>query len=364
LTTEHDDWCAPRAYGSQMSDYDPPLDDIRFVLDEVVDLASLAKLERFAHAEPDLVHGVVDEAGRFVADLIAPLNTVGDRNHSRRNEDGSVTTPRLRRRLPRRRGRRLGIGPVSGRARRRGFPGARGDRDRRARGVREPGVLAVPRPHPGRDPPAARPRKRGAAGHVPAQAGDRRVDRHHEPDRARRRLGCGRGPYQGDAGGRRHMASHRPEDLHHLRRARHGRQHHPSRPSARPRSAARHPRHLVLRRAQDTCRPGRRPRRAQPGQLGVDRAETRHPRQPDLRARLRPRPRLPHRQAQRGHALHDHDDEQRPPPRGLPGPRRGEPGLPAIRRLRQRAPPRPGTGGRGGGRRRRSSTIPTSGACC
>jgi 3-(methylthio)propanoyl-CoA dehydrogenase len=71
-----------------MSDHDPPLADIRFVLDEVVDLASLAKLERFAHAEPDLVHGVVEEAGRFVADLIAPLNTVGDRHHSRRTVAG------------------------------------------------------------------------------------------------------------------------------------------------------------------------------------------------------------------------------------------------------------------------------------
>jgi 3-(methylthio)propanoyl-CoA dehydrogenase len=93
LTAEHDDRRARPAYGNQMSDYDPPLDDIRFVLDEVVDLASLAKLERFAHAEPDLVHSVVEEAGRFAADVIAPLNTVGDRHHSRRNEDGSVTTP-------------------------------------------------------------------------------------------------------------------------------------------------------------------------------------------------------------------------------------------------------------------------------
>jgi len=76
-----------------MTNYDPPLDDIRFVLDEVVDLASLAKLECFAHAEPDLVHGVIEEAARFAADVIAPLNTVGDRYHSRRNDDGSVSTP-------------------------------------------------------------------------------------------------------------------------------------------------------------------------------------------------------------------------------------------------------------------------------
>ena len=93
LTAEHDDRRGRPAYGDHVSNYDPPLADIRFVLDEVVDLASLAKLERFAHAEPDLVHGVIEEAGRFVADVIAPLNTVGDRYHSRRNGDGSVSTP-------------------------------------------------------------------------------------------------------------------------------------------------------------------------------------------------------------------------------------------------------------------------------
>jgi alkylation response protein AidB-like acyl-CoA dehydrogenase len=93
LSSEHDDWLAPRDYGSKMSDYVPPLDDIRFVLDDVVGLAELAKLRRFEHAEPELVHGVVEEAGRFVADVIAPLNAIGDHHHSRRADDGSVTTP-------------------------------------------------------------------------------------------------------------------------------------------------------------------------------------------------------------------------------------------------------------------------------
>jgi alkylation response protein AidB-like acyl-CoA dehydrogenase len=76
-----------------MSDYAPPLEDIGFVLDEIVDLAALAKLPAFEHADPELVHGVLAEAGRFAAEVIAPLNRVGDRHHSRRNPDGSVTTP-------------------------------------------------------------------------------------------------------------------------------------------------------------------------------------------------------------------------------------------------------------------------------
>jgi alkylation response protein AidB-like acyl-CoA dehydrogenase len=76
-----------------MSDYTPPLDDIRFVLDEILDLAALAKLPAFEHADPQMVHGALAEAGRLAALVIAPLNQVGDRQHSLRNADGSVTTP-------------------------------------------------------------------------------------------------------------------------------------------------------------------------------------------------------------------------------------------------------------------------------
>jgi 3-(methylthio)propanoyl-CoA dehydrogenase len=76
-----------------MSDYVPPLEDIDFVLDEVLELAALAKLPAFEHADPELVRGVVAEAGRFASEVIAPLNHVGDRHHCRRNADGSVTTP-------------------------------------------------------------------------------------------------------------------------------------------------------------------------------------------------------------------------------------------------------------------------------
>ena len=76
-----------------MSGYTPPLDDIRFTLDEIVDLATLAKLPDFEHADPDLVHGALAEAGRFAAEVIAPLNRIGDREHCHHNADGSVTTP-------------------------------------------------------------------------------------------------------------------------------------------------------------------------------------------------------------------------------------------------------------------------------
>ncbi|HEX8803448.1 MAG TPA: acyl-CoA dehydrogenase [Acidimicrobiales bacterium] len=76
-----------------MSDYAAPLDDMRFVMENVVDLAALAKLPAFEQAEPEVVHGVLEECARFFEQEFAPLNRVGDEQHSRRNDDGSVTTP-------------------------------------------------------------------------------------------------------------------------------------------------------------------------------------------------------------------------------------------------------------------------------
>ena len=76
-----------------MTAYIPPLEDMRFVLQHVVDVAALAELPGYEHADPDTVTGILDEAGRFFAEQFAPLNRIGDQQHSRRNDDGSVTTP-------------------------------------------------------------------------------------------------------------------------------------------------------------------------------------------------------------------------------------------------------------------------------
>ncbi|MGH9248238.1 MAG: acyl-CoA dehydrogenase [Acidimicrobiales bacterium] len=75
------------------SDYIPPLSDMRFVLENVVDLAGLAALPGYEHADPDTVAGVLEEAGRLFSQEFAPLNRVGDTQHSRRHDDGTVTVP-------------------------------------------------------------------------------------------------------------------------------------------------------------------------------------------------------------------------------------------------------------------------------
>jgi len=76
-----------------MAEYVPPLRDIRFVLEQLVDLDGLSKLEAFGHADPDTVFGVIEESGRFMADVVGPLNQVGDTTGNTLDGDGTVTTP-------------------------------------------------------------------------------------------------------------------------------------------------------------------------------------------------------------------------------------------------------------------------------
>jgi 3-(methylsulfanyl)propanoyl-CoA dehydrogenase len=76
-----------------MPDYSAPLADMRFVLESIVDLPALAELSGFEHADPETVYGVLEESGRFFSQEFAPLNRVGDTQHSRHHADGTVTTP-------------------------------------------------------------------------------------------------------------------------------------------------------------------------------------------------------------------------------------------------------------------------------
>jgi alkylation response protein AidB-like acyl-CoA dehydrogenase len=76
-----------------MAEYTAPLRDIRFVLEELVDLGSIAGLPGYEDVDPDGVHSVLEENARFMEDLVAPLNKVGDQQGSVRHDDGTVTTP-------------------------------------------------------------------------------------------------------------------------------------------------------------------------------------------------------------------------------------------------------------------------------
>jgi alkylation response protein AidB-like acyl-CoA dehydrogenase len=75
-----------------MSDYTAPTRDIRFVLEHVTPLSELSALEEYAHADPELVYGLLEEAGRFASQAIAPTNRDGD-DEGARVEGGEVRLP-------------------------------------------------------------------------------------------------------------------------------------------------------------------------------------------------------------------------------------------------------------------------------
>ena len=58
--------------------YKAPLDDIRFVLNEVADIASLAALPGCEDATPDLIDQILTEAARLCEQELLPLNQSGD----------------------------------------------------------------------------------------------------------------------------------------------------------------------------------------------------------------------------------------------------------------------------------------------
>jgi len=72
--------------------YAAPIRDWLFLLDEIAGIGEIAGLPGHDDATPDLVQSVLEEAGKFAAGVLAPLNRAGDEEGSRL-DNGIVRTP-------------------------------------------------------------------------------------------------------------------------------------------------------------------------------------------------------------------------------------------------------------------------------
>jgi len=72
--------------------YAAPLRDMIFTLEEIAGIGEIATLPGYADATPDLVQSVLEEAAKFAAGVLAPLNRTGDQQGSQL-ENGVVRTP-------------------------------------------------------------------------------------------------------------------------------------------------------------------------------------------------------------------------------------------------------------------------------
>ncbi|MGF1552146.1 MAG: acyl-CoA dehydrogenase C-terminal domain-containing protein [Paracoccaceae bacterium] len=75
-----------------MPSYTPPLDDHRFVLHEVLRIHEHPEIDGYADLDEDVTGAILAEAGRIAAEVLAPLNRIGDRQGCRL-ENGVVRTP-------------------------------------------------------------------------------------------------------------------------------------------------------------------------------------------------------------------------------------------------------------------------------
>jgi len=73
--------------------YQAPVRDHAFLLRDVLEIEKYSNLPGFSEASWEVVEQILDQAGKFTSEVLAPLNGVGDKVGCKWNADNTVTTP-------------------------------------------------------------------------------------------------------------------------------------------------------------------------------------------------------------------------------------------------------------------------------
>jgi 3-(methylthio)propanoyl-CoA dehydrogenase len=73
-----------------MTEYHAPIRDMKFVINELADLHAVFELPGYEELTPDLAEAVLEEAGKFAGEVLAPLNKPGDERGASLGKNGVV----------------------------------------------------------------------------------------------------------------------------------------------------------------------------------------------------------------------------------------------------------------------------------
>src|SRR5690242_8813038 len=74
--------------------YKAPVEDVSFLLNDVFQIDRYDNLPGFSDASADVREAIIGEAAKLAEEVLQPINRTGDLEGCKRNDDGSVTTPK------------------------------------------------------------------------------------------------------------------------------------------------------------------------------------------------------------------------------------------------------------------------------
>ena len=74
-----------------MSEYKAPVKEMKFTLNDVIDIAEVTAIDKFQDVDDDIIEAILQEGVKFTGEVLSPLNRSGDLNPATVS-DGVVTT--------------------------------------------------------------------------------------------------------------------------------------------------------------------------------------------------------------------------------------------------------------------------------